>query len=266
MDEVMDLVAADDGMGTNFDNFSVWGHLYFMHAVYVRTKEDTYRDVIFRGLQCIIDTQKNGAWENKVHPHITYNDEATQGVMFLLFDILGNENGEWGFVRGSLRDKLDRAYERGIESILKCQVIVDGTGVWGQQHSHETFLPVRGRNYEPAGWAPIESCTILDVLRNDLTRFPNGDRSDRVRRAFNMAIAWFIKYRKTGLDWCRDGATEGWGRYHEIPSGRIIFGNREGEILYDYHQMTDERKGGYYWGGNFPLKVIPELKAYYDSL
>jgi len=265
IDYVLDLVAANDGMGTNYDNGSVWKHIYFMHEVYLKTGEDTYRDVVLRGLECIINTQKSGAWENKVHKHITYNDDATQGVMFLLFDVLGSDNGEWDYVRGTLRDRLDRAYERGIESILRCQVIVDGVGIWGQQHSHDDLLPTRGRNYEPAGWAPMETINILKVLRSYLSRFPTGSRSERVQNAFDMAIAWYIKYRHTGLDWCRDGATEGWGRYHEIPSGRIIFGNRDGGVFYDFWEMPEERRGGYYWGGSWPLVVIPELKEYYNN-
>ena len=265
IDHILDLHEKNDGMGTNYDNGSVWNHIYFMNEVYLKTGEDTYRDVIIRGLECIVNTQKTGAWENKVHRHITYNDAATQGVMWLLFDVLGNVDNKWGYVPESLLKRLDRAYERGIESILDCQVIVDGVGIWGQQHSHDTLLPVRGRNYEPAAWAPIETVNILRVLRDYVSRFPNSDRTPRVQRAIDSAIAWFIKFRHTNQDWMRDGATSGWGRYHEIPSGRIIFGNRDGKVLYNFWDLPAERAGGYFWGGDWPRHVIPELKEYYDN-
>ena len=76
--------------------------------------------------------------------------------------------------------------------------------------------------------------------------------SARVTAAVNDAAAWFRANAIAGLSYSHyelrhvADALPLWGRMVEMKTGKPIFSNRDGVMLYDYDKLTD-RRTGYRW-------------------
>jgi len=59
----------------------------------------------------------------------------------------------------------NQAVLKGIECILKCQIVVDGKKqAWCAQHDEKNFAPADARTYEKASLSGSESVGIVDFL------------------------------------------------------------------------------------------------------
>lgn len=223
---------------SDYDNECTWGHIEYLAEVYRVTEDKKFRSAIRDGVRNIVKGQhKDGSWENKNHPHITYNDGVMTGVMTLLHKIIHNTDDRYHFL-DDLVEELDlhKVYKRGLEIILKTQVERDGElRIWGQQHDHETLEPTWARSYEMPAYATSESCAVIDFLKLHLTTNP-GDKE--VQRSIDAAIAFLRKIRQP------DGR---WGRYHHLEDLRPIFCDRDSVITYNIEDLSDERRYGYQW-------------------
>ena len=86
------------------------------------------------------------------------------GVMKLLRDVAAAKPN-YAFVDDARRAKAANAVEKGIECILKTQVIVNGRRtVWCAQHDEVTLAPAPARKFEVVSLSGGESVGIVRFL------------------------------------------------------------------------------------------------------
>ncbi len=188
-------------------------------------------------------------------------------VMRLLRDV-ARAKAPYGFVDAARRGAAARAVERGVECILKTQVMVEGKRtVWAAQYDEVTLEPAAARRFEPVSLTGLESVGVV--------RFLMGyERQDaRVREAIESAVAWFRDAKVSGVRWVerRDPSKPGgferaavkdpkappiWGRFYEIGTNRPIFIGRDAVIHYDVSEIEEERRNGYRWYTEEPAELL----------
>ena len=259
---------------STIDNRATFTQLAFLARVYTARKLERHRDAFLKGLDYLLKAQyDNGGWpqyyplRSGYYTHITFNDDAMVGVMKLLRDIV-KKNSAYLFVDEERRLKAERAIKKGIECILKTQVVVDGQlTVWGAQHDEVTLAPAPARKFEPASLTGYESVGIV--------RFLMGIErpGEEVIKAIEAAIAWFEKTKINGIRWVEKAdaskpkgfdrvvvkdptAPPLWARFYEIGTMRPIFIGRDSRILYDVALIEEERRNGYSWYVDAPAELL----------
>jgi PelA/Pel-15E family pectate lyase len=244
-----------------FDNDATTDEMWFLARVHEAQGDTRFRDAFLRGLEYVFRAQfPNGCWpqvyplQGGYHDAATYNDEAIPNILELLRDV---GRGHLAFVPAAERRRAEAAVREGVECILASQVVVDGRlTVWGQQHDPLTLVPVQARAYEHAALTAGESVDVAEFLM----QLESPD--DRVVRAVHAAAAWFRATAIHGYDYehprliRREGGGPIWARFFEIGTNRPIFSNRDGQILYDWHDIDDERRRGYGWYRSAPAGFL----------
>jgi PelA/Pel-15E family pectate lyase len=220
-----------------------------------------FRAAVLRGIEYLLAAQyPNGGWpqvwplEGGYHDAVTFNDGAMIGALQVL-----QEN--YAFLPAEVRDRAAQAVAKGIECILKSQIVVAGVKTfWGQQHDALTLAPVAARNYEPAALCAAESAGIVQFLMD----LPHPD--PRVRESIDAALAWFRKSAIHDHRYVRGpeggqlepqpGAPLLWSRFYEIATNRSIFGDRDQSIHDDLRDISVERRRGYSWYNSVPQSVL----------
>jgi PelA/Pel-15E family pectate lyase len=180
------------------------------------------------------------------------------GVMKLLRDIARNAPS-FAFVDDNRRARADKAVARGVECILKCQIVTNGRRTaWCAQHDEKTLAPAPARAYEKVSLSGAESMDIVRFLM-DIER-PSAE----VIQAVQSAVAWFHEAKLIGIrqvvksDLSLPGGTDTvvvadpsaeplWARFYEIGTNRPIFCGRDGVIKYTLSEIEHERRTGYGW-------------------
>lgn len=259
---------------SNIDNGATYTQLAYLARVYTARKLERHREAFLKGLDYLLAAQyQNGGWP-QYHParkgyysRITFNDGAMINVMRLLRDI-SQKKSAYLFVDEERRRKSESAVEKGVELILKTQVLVNGERtVWGAQHDEVTLAPAPARKFEPASLSAGESDDIVRFLMS----IKEPDR--RVVEAIESAIAWFEKTKIKGLRWVekRDASKGGgfervavkdpgaeplWARFYEIGTNRPIFAGRDGVVRYDVMEIEAERRNNYGWYVEDPAELL----------
>lgn len=256
---------------STIDNGATYTQLKYLARVYGAHADDRYKQAFINGVEYLLKAQyRNGGWPQSFplhrgyYTHITYNDDAMVGVLELLRDI-AKKKASYAFVDNAMRRRAAAAVERGIECILKTQVVVDGKlTVWCAQHDEVTFKPAAARAFEPVSLSGLESVGIVRFLMKIENPGP------RIIDAIESAVAWFQKTKINGFRWqetpTRDGfdrelirdANSGplWARFYEIGTNRPIFAGRDSVIHYDVSQIEAERRNGYRWYTDEPAKLL----------
>lgn len=233
-----------------------------------------YRAALFRGARYLIAAQyPNGAWPQVYplmggyHDALTYNDDAFLSALTTLAQVAERRAG-YGFVPDDIAAQARTAVAKGIDLILRSQVVVGGTAtIWGQQHDALSLAPAGARNFEPAALSTAESAKLLDFLM----RLQKPDL--RVRTAVRTGVAWLAAHAINGQEWVRtanDGrrlvATPGagplWSRYYDIATGRPIFGDRDKSVHLDVNELSLERRNGYAWFNTAPARTIAAYRGW----
>ena len=117
---------------STIDNGATYTQLSFLARVYTAQKQERHRESFLKGLDYLLKAQyPNGGWPqfypdlSGYYKHITFNDDAMIGVMKLLRDVAAAKPA-YAFVDEARRAAAARAVEKGIECILKTQVVVNG--------------------------------------------------------------------------------------------------------------------------------------------
>ncbi|NLH17463.1 MAG: pectate lyase, partial [Phycisphaerae bacterium] len=153
-----------------FDNGATTGEMRFLARSYRVTRDDRYRQAFDRGLNAILKAQySTGGWPQKLPPgpgysrHITFNDDAMVRLMYLVRDV--GRLPDFDFVDADRRKAAAAAFDRGIDCILKCQIVVNGKKtVWCAQHDEKDLRPRSARSYELPSLSGAESGGILRLL------------------------------------------------------------------------------------------------------
>ncbi|MBE0556738.1 MAG: pectate lyase, partial [Proteobacteria bacterium] len=217
----------------------------------------------------------NGGWPQSFpNPrgyaaHITFNDNAMVNVLALLRDI-ARRRPEFGFVEDAARRRAGQAVAKGVDCILRCQVIVRGRRTsWCAQHDARTLAPAPARSYEKVSLSGGESVSIVRFLMD--IEEPRPD----VREAIESAVSWFREAKLTGIRQVEkpDPSLPGgrdkvivsdaqappiWARFYEIGTNRPMFSGRDGLIKFSLAEIEHERRIGYGWYTDAPAKLLEE--------
>jgi PelA/Pel-15E family pectate lyase len=273
------LNSKNDFSVTTFDNDATHSHVAYLANAYAISKEKRYKEACLKGIKFILDSQySNGGWP-QFYPdttgyrkYITFNDNAMTGIMSVLLNIIQNDPA-WSFVDDSLREKIKYAFEKGIQCILKCQIVENGKmSVWCQQHDNINFHPRDARKFEPAAICNDESSYIIFLLM----RIHNPGQD--IIKSIQNAIKWFedskimgirvevikapyIRYYYHATDKDKivvkdTTAPPIWARYYELGSHIPLFCNRDSKPVYSLAEVDRERRTGYSWYVYDPQKVL----------
>jgi PelA/Pel-15E family pectate lyase len=258
-----------------FDNDATTDELRFLARIYTATKDERYRAAFERGLDYILKAQyPSGGWPQfapppkTYHRHITFNDNAMTRLMQFLREVYSAD--VCAFVDADRRKAARRAFDRGVQCILRCQVKVDDKlTAWCAQHDENDYSPRPGRSYELVSLSGAESVEIVRLLMS--LDDPGAD----VVRAVEGAVAWFERAKLTGFrvvverdDKSPTGrnkvvvkdssAPPMWARFSEIGTNKPIFADRDGVAKQELSAIGYERRNGYNWLGYWPQKLLEE--------
>jgi len=261
---------------STLDNDATHTQMRYLAKVYNATKLERFKQAFLKATDYLLEAQyPNGGWPQfypwqghaKYSRYITFNDGAIIGAMNILRDI-AKKKPEYAFVDQDRRSKAEKAVQKGIECILKCQIIVDGKRTaWCQQHDQTTLEPRPARSYEK-----ISICAGVSVgVVKFLISIDNPDAN--VIEAVQSAVAWFDRVKLTGIRQINkpDKSSERgydkvvvndatappiWARFYQIGTNRPIFCGRDGKIKYRLAEIEQERRTGYAWYGYWPAELL----------
>jgi PelA/Pel-15E family pectate lyase len=270
-------VAADKSKtDSTIDNGATYTQLSFLAAIFNTTKETRFRDSFIKGFDYLIKAQYPiGGWPQYYpnltgyYTHITYNDEAMVGVMELLDGVAG-KSPVYSFVDEDRRLQAKQAVEKGVECILKTQIIVDGRRTaWCAQHDEVTLAPAPARTYEKVSLSGSETVGIVRFLMKIERPSP------QIRESIEAAIAWLEQVKLTGIKLVEkpdptlprgfdrvvvndSRAAPLWARFYELGTNRPIFSGRDSIIKASLAEIEYERRTGYNWYTTAPAKLLTQ--------
>ncbi len=259
---------------STIDNDATYTQLRYLAKVYSATKQERYAAAFRRGFDYLLKAQyPNGGWpqfyplRNGYWSHITFNDDAMIGVMDLLRD-MAQPKAEFAFLTDAERASARQAGERGVECILKTQVVQGGKlTVWCAQHDERSLAPAKARAYEHPSLSGSESVGIVQFLMG-IERPPA-----EVVKAVEAAVAWFRANKISGIRVDMKpapGTPKGsdhtvvedpaapplWARFYELGTNRPIFSGRDSVVKYSLAEIEYERRNGYRWYVDRPARLL----------
>lgn len=284
------------------DNDATSMQMKYLARLYQATNDTKYRDAFRKGVEYLLSGQyKSGGWPQfwpEMHGyqvHITFNDDAMINTMEMLRDMYeGKEPYGGTLCDPATKKRMKKAFDMGVECILKTQIKsplhMDEYGVvtraydakkdegeltvWCQQNDRETFLPAKARAYELPSYCTQESAWIVRLLM----QLPNPDK--RVKAAVHAAMAWFDKYKLTGLRYRRvmvngkwqamlvkdsNADTPIWARYYDLNNTLPYVCDRDGIPRRNLSDIGEERRNGYAWYGTRPAELYPLYEAWAEK-
>ena len=263
------------------DNNATTMQMDFLARLYQATGDQRYSEAFRQAVNYLLSGQYgSGGWPQfwpvmrDYQIHITYNDNAMVNTMILLREIAQQQPPYGGQLTDEqTRQRAMQAFDRGVECILKTQIVYKGElTIWCQQHDRETFLPAPARAYELPSFCSQETAAITSLLMS----LPNPD--ERVKRAVHGAMAWFDKYKILGLRIKRTGmkgdpnanvelvsdpqAKPIWGRFYDLERCEPFVCDRDGIPRKRLDEIGVERRTGYSWYGSEPAKLFPLYEAW----
>jgi PelA/Pel-15E family pectate lyase len=259
---------------STIDNDATYTQMRFLARVFTATKHPPFQAAFRRGLDYLLKAQyPNGGWpqfyplRNGYWSHITYNDDAMTGVLELLRDLVARQP-ELAFLGDADRARARQAMDKGVECILKTQVVQQGKlTVWCAQHDERTLAPAKARAYELPSLSGSESVGVVQFLMGIESPSPE------VVRAIEGAVAWFRANQIKGIRVTplpAPGTPKGfdntvvadpvapplWARFYELGTNRPIFCGRDSIVKYSMAEIEYERRNGYRWYVDRPAKML----------
>ncbi|HUC81457.1 MAG TPA: pectate lyase, partial [Flavisolibacter sp.] len=185
-------VLADKGRkDATIDNGATTKEIRYLLKAYQQTGNKDYLKSAENGIRYLLQMQHaNGGFpqfypdSSSYRAQITYNDNAMINALNILWDVAAGSNG-FEAVDASLQVPAKKAIEKGIDCILKTQIIVNGKSTgWCAQHDRKTFLPAKARAFELPSISGAETVGIVEFLM----KVPNP--SAAVKAAVSGAAQW----------------------------------------------------------------------------
>jgi len=260
---------------STFDNGATTGELRFLARAFRATQDPRCREAFLKGLDHILKAQyPTGGWPQSYPPgtgyprHITFNDGTMVRLMNFTREVA--TAGDYDFVDAARRQAARESFDRGIQCILKCQIVVNGKRtLWCAQHDELDYRPRPARSYELASLSGAESAGVLQLLMS-------LDRpSPEVSRAIQAGAEWFEATKLTGIRVERvngdrrvvpdPGAPPLWARFYEIETGRPFFCGRDGVKKDALAEIERERRKGYAWYGDWGRSVAEDYAQWKEK-
>jgi PelA/Pel-15E family pectate lyase len=279
------LMKVKDIYNTTFDNWTTHSHVDYLAQVYTNTRDEKYMDACLKGIDFMLSTQyPNGGWPqgypdtSDYVKYITYNDGVMTGIMTVFYSILQNKP-DYFFVDAERRKKIQTAFDKGMDCILKCQIKENNVlNVWPQQSDNIDFHPQWGRTFEPPAICNQESADLVLFLMSI------DNPSKEIINSIQSAVKWFEDSKIFGIRWTdipapttkfkwrtssidrvvvKDStAPPIWTRYYELGTHRPLFCDREYKIFYTLAEVGRERRSGYTWYTYEPQIVLDQYSQW----
>ena len=234
-----------------------------------------YQQSALKGLLYLLQAQfPNGAWpqvwplQGGYHDAVTLNDNALVQVATLMGAAARGEQ-EFAFLPEALRAQALASEGRAIECLLATQLRIQGRKtLWAQQYDALSLQPTSARNYEPAAISSFESADVLVYLMS--LSSPTPAVVDAVQQGVHALQALAI----TGQAWRNEDGVEGrslvadpaasplWARFYSLDRMQPIFADRDKSIHDSVSTISRERRNGYAWYGNGPLKALTSYRRW----
>jgi PelA/Pel-15E family pectate lyase len=256
------------------DNSATRRQMQYLAMVYQATGIERFKEAFVKGLDYVLEAQyDNGGWPQRYpnptgySKHITFNDGTMVGVLNLLRDIT-RKKPPYAFIDEDRRNKAEAAMQKGIECILKCQIVVNGRKkAWCAQHDEKTFIPRKARSYELPSISGAESVGIVRFLMS--IEKPDSE----IIEAVQSAVAWFDEAKLEGIRQVRKqdqskprgfdkvivedaSAPPIWARFYDIETNKPIFCSRDGIPKATLAEISYERRNGYSWLGYYARDLL----------
>lgn len=280
-EQVDRLVSTKNKLHTTFDNSTTYTHIEYLAQVYTLTRIEKYKDACLKGINFTLSAQyPNGGWpqyfplEDNYSRRITFNDGAYIGIMKMLKKVVDN-NPDFSFIGNDVRRKVKLAFEKGLDCILKTQIIDNGKlTAWCQQHNEIDLSPAWARAFEPPSICNGESAPIVLFLMSI------DNPSPKIIESVQSAVKWFddskiyhtrvktvtappekSRWKTTTYDKVvviDSLAPPIWTRYYELETEKPLFCDRNSKFLYSLAEVSRERRSGYGWYTYAPKDVLDE--------
>ncbi len=277
--QIDSLMQSKNKLHTTFDNSTTYTHIEYLAQVYTITHLEKYKEACLKGINFVLSAQyPNGGWpqyfplEDNYSRRITFNDGAYIGIMEMLKKIVENAPN-FVFIGNDVLGKVKQAFEKGLDCILKTQIVDNGKlTAWCQQHNEIDLQPVWARAYEPPSICNGESSPIVLLLMT----IEKPDQ--RIIKSIQSAVKWFYdskiyhtkvetipappeksQWKTTNYDRVvvNDSlAPPIWARYYELGTEKPLFSDRNSKFLYSLAEVSRERRSGYGWYTYEPQEVL----------
>lgn len=237
---------------------ATYNEIRFLTRAYHATGDERYLKALRGGLDYLLNAQhESGAWP-KTYPYrmtdpshyATFNDDVFANIMTFMAE--ARSYPEYRIMGNEYLARVRKAYETGLDFILKSQIKVDGKlTAWPQQCDEVTYKPKPARAFEPAAITGGESKGVLLFLMS--IRNP----SPEVIKAVETGVQWYHDVQIDGLELIKDGkdqivksnpdAPPLWARYYETGTNKPIFAGRDSVVKYNLADIELERRKGYAW-------------------
>jgi PelA/Pel-15E family pectate lyase len=276
-----DQLRKKDTLDAIFDNDATTTEMKFLAKMYSKTSIEKYSAAFAKGLNFILNAQyPNGGWpmffplRKGYYTHITFNDNGIVNLMELLKDIYEKKTLYKFVATDDIVNRSKKAFDKGIECILKTQILVNGkTTVWCAQHDEITLLPAKARSYELPSFSGAESVGIIKLLMELENPSPS------VIKSVTSAMEWLNNHRIKNTRWeiftNKDGlkdrrivsdpkAGDIWARFYDLDTEQPYVCDRDGIKKKTMEEIGYERRNGYNWYTDAPQELFekyPEWKA-----
>lgn len=264
------------------DNKGTTTEIIYLSRLYNATKDERYLDAVLRGFDYLFKAQyANGGWpqffplSKGYYTHITYNDDAMVNVLKVMRDAAKGK-APFTFLPDSVKAKAQASLDKGVDCILKTQVVQDGRKtVWCAQYDENTLQPADARAFELASLSGQESDDIVLFLMS------LSKPSMEIRQCIEDAVAWFKKSKITGIRLEKYTNDEGkkdtrvvpcaqddapcdplWARFYTLDDNRPFFCDRDGVKRYSLDEIGYERRNGYSWYNNDGMDVLKRYEKW----
>ena len=258
-----------------YDNDATTTEIRFLGKVYEKTGDIRYKEAMENGLLFIFQSQyPNGGWPQVwplrpgYYSHITVNDNAMVNNLELLRDVV---QGKFPFLDNFFAERSRRVMNRGIECLLRMQIVKNGIPtVWCAQHDEYNLQPAMGRTYELPSFSGSESVSVVRFLMEVESPSP------QIVSAVRCAVNWFERHKIEGVKMVTETLPDGsrtrklvedpaappiWARFYDLETEKPFFCNRDGIKRASLSEIDPERLNGYAWYTNSPqglLDAYPE--------
>jgi PelA/Pel-15E family pectate lyase len=292
--EISELTKAKTENSASFDNRNIYSQINYLMEVYEITSEAKYRQAAINAIDFTIKNQFEncGGWPHSIpftqsyHNKITIADEVLSGNVNNM-RLIANAKYPYKKLPHSVKLRAKKSLNKADECILRLQIWQNGklTG-WAGQYENDTLLPSMGRKFELPSIASQESVEIIRYLMSI------ENPSQAQINAINCAILWLkesaikgqkletfklespIEFQYHKIDFDRrivpdETAPLLWARFYDLKDNSIILANRDSIRVDSYEKIHIERRTGYNWYGNWPLKLIeieyPKWQKHHDQ-
>jgi PelA/Pel-15E family pectate lyase len=278
------IASITDETGRNdatIDNNATVREISHLAKAFNETSNEKYKNAAEKGIEYLLKMQYPNGGFPQFYPdssiyrkHITYNDNAMTRALDILKDISISKS-PFEKVGVAYREKAKQAVEKGIDCILKTQIIVNGEPtIWCAQHHYQTLEPIKARAFELASFSGSESVGIIEFLMKiDLATLPSDRDRLSVKKAISSGVAFLDKLKLKGIKTERikdaalpvgedvvvredANANPIWARFYDLDTQKPFFCGRDGIKKATLAEIENERRAHYAWYGNWAEKLL----------